>query len=325
MKLSFTADVQAYPRSAFATYDGWLNSRLKSTSDALLFAADRADGGALIIDGDLFHNRETLGIDVIKVVIDTIQECTRRCSSVTISAGNHDQYKRDGSVSPLVMLDYMKGVSIVPSEGISVTFGRSQLVHILPHTVDHEKVRAFVKSVSGGVLVLHQGVAGAMLNGAISTSTLTLQDLCAERFDFVILGDYHKPQKLAENVWYVGSPIQHDWGEADEQKRILVLDTDSQHLSSIPTEGPEFRKATVADWLNHLDRDQHFYKITASAEERKLLPAELPPNVMVLPVVEAQAAQGVVASYDLPTHIEAWLDAKGFKHLLPKAMGRLAA
>jgi DNA repair exonuclease SbcCD nuclease subunit len=325
MKISFTADVQAHARSAFATYDGWLNSRLKDISDSLLFAADQACGGDFVINGDLFHNRETIGIDVIHVVVETISKCAARCSSVVISAGNHDQYKRDGSVSPLVMLSRIKGVHVVPRDGTSLTLGGNQRVHLLPHTVDHEKVRDFVRSVSGGVLVLHQGVAGAMLNGIISTSSLTLQDLQPDRFDFVVLGDYHKPQKLAKNVWYVGSPVQHDWGEAGDEKRILVLDTDRQEMKSVPTEAPEFRNASVSDWLNHLDRDSHFYRIAATPAERVLLPPELPPNVVVVPVVESSAEQPEVGSYDLPSHIKSWLDGKNCGHLLAKAMGRLAA
>ena len=326
MKIVFTADVQAYPRSAVATYDGWLNSRLKSVSDVLLFAADRAAGGVLVINGDLFHNRETLGIDVINVVISAIRACADRCSEVVISAGNHDQYKRDGSVSSLVMLDYMKGVSVVPSEGASLTFGRgSRAIHILPHTVDHEKVRQFVKSVDGGTLVLHQGVAGALIGNAVSTSSLKLSDLEAERFDHVILGDYHKPQKMAKNVWYIGSPVQHDWGEAGDEKRILVLDTETNALTSVPTNCPEFRKATADEWLNHVDRDDHFYRITADATDRKRLPKDLPPNVEVVSPTTASAAPDAAASFDVSSHIAAWLTAKGCAHLLPKAMERLAA
>jgi len=36
------------------------------------------------------------------------------------------------------------------------------------------------------------------------------------------------------SLYYVGSPIQLDWGEKDDEKRFLVVDSDNMDVQSIP-------------------------------------------------------------------------------------------
>ncbi len=60
------------------------------------------------------------------------------------------------------------------------------------------------------------------------------------KYDLVLLGHYHKPQEIIgadTKLFYVGSPIQLDWGEKGDEKRFLVVDTDTLDVQSIPTTG----------------------------------------------------------------------------------------
>jgi len=52
-----------------------------------------------------------------------------------------------------------------------------------------------------------------------------------------LLGHYHKPQEIQQGafrLFYAGSLIQLDWGEKNEDKRFLVVDSDTLDVSSVP-------------------------------------------------------------------------------------------
>jgi DNA repair exonuclease SbcCD nuclease subunit len=60
------------------------------------------------------------------------------------------------------------------------------------------------------------------------------------KYELVLLGHYHKPQEIIDNgvkVIYAGSPIQLDWGEKNDDKRFLVVDSNTLDVKSILTEG----------------------------------------------------------------------------------------
>ena len=57
------------------------------------------------------------------------------------------------------------------------------------------------------------------------------------KYELVLLGHYHKPQEIIRDdisLYYVGSLIQLDWGEKGEEKRFLIVDTDTLQVDSIP-------------------------------------------------------------------------------------------
>jgi DNA repair exonuclease SbcCD nuclease subunit len=39
------------------------------------------------------------------------------------------------------------------------------------------------------------------------------------------------------HIYYTGSPIQLDWGEKNEEKRFLIVDSETLEVESIPTTG----------------------------------------------------------------------------------------
>ena len=97
-----------------------------------------------------------------------------------------------------------------------------------------------VRNNHSKILVSHFGLSEGMLNSGISiVSDISLRSLVGN-YDLVLLGHYHKPQEIIGEqirMFYVGSPIQLDWGEKGDEKRFLVVDTDTLDVQSIPTIG----------------------------------------------------------------------------------------
>ena len=148
--------------------------------------------------------------------------------------GNHDlSGKGKGAISSLRSIDNITGVDWVTKYPYIV----ENKITCIPYSynlVDQ------VKKSEGRILISHFGLSEGVLNSGISiVSEIKLKDLVG-RYDLVLLGHYHKPQEIiADNIklYYVGSPIQLDWGEKGDEKRFLIVDTDTLDVQSIPTTG----------------------------------------------------------------------------------------
>ena len=94
------------------------------------------------------------------------------------------------------------------------------------------------------ILLAHWNVSGAVSSSGADTSifrevTLPLDELAAIGFDAVVLGHIHRPQILdaERRVFYVGSPMPLNFGEADHPHVAWILDTDAG-LMQIPLDFP---------------------------------------------------------------------------------------
>ncbi len=89
------------------------------------------------------------------------------------------------------------------------------------------------------ILISHFGLNEGSLSSGISLkSTISASNL--SKFNLVLLGHYHKPQKIEygdTSIYYVGSPIPIRRDEYDEQKRFLVVDQEDCTVEEINTTG----------------------------------------------------------------------------------------
>lgn len=85
------------------------------------------------------------------------------------------------------------------------------------------------------IFVSHFGLNEASLsNGHSIRSSITARMLA--KFDVCFLGHYHLPQSI-KNIHYVGNPIQMTKAESGEEKRFMVIDTETMEVESIPITG----------------------------------------------------------------------------------------
>ncbi len=67
-------------------------------------------------------------------------------------------------------------------------------------------------------------------------SDISVSDLVG-KYELVLIAHYHKPQEIIKDgfsLYYVGSLIQLDWGEKGEEKRFLVVDSDTLQVDKVP-------------------------------------------------------------------------------------------
>ena len=82
----------------------------------------------------------------------------------------------------------------------------------------------------------------------IMNDEYSLDDLEYTKWKYVVLGHYHQPQRLADNVIYAGTPVQNSFGDEllDDHEGggfngFFVLDTNEDNLMQfVPIKAPRF-------------------------------------------------------------------------------------
>lgn len=203
----------------------------------------------IVFLGDLFHDRQKIDVLTYQKTFEVFEKYLCNNSlNIFLLLGNHDLWHYEkldiSSVNPLRKLP---GVKVINKPSVcEISDGVEDFSFaFLPYT--HNPIEDLIevekewknkapkdqKKILGG----HISVDGAVWNVKYKTiSEVTIEhdgDMIKvgsnifKKWDKVFLGHYHAEQKLDDVVEYVGSPLQLSFGEAFQDKHILIFDTDS--------------------------------------------------------------------------------------------------
>ena len=205
----------------------------------------------LVMAGDILHGKSVIYAIAQDILLQFFQDFSNSIQFYVID-GNHDlSGKSDDVVSALRPLENIKGVKWISFKD-KYTIAPEGITFI-PYSYNMvEKI----KNTKSKILISHFGLSEGQLNSGMSiVSELGLKDL-ENNYELVILGHYHKPQEIQRNgfrLFYTGSLVELDWGEKNDQKRFLVVDTDTMNVDSIPIHN--YRKH-VEIKINKQNRDE---------------------------------------------------------------------
>ena len=248
MKFAFTADIHLSKYGQDKIEDKTnLPERLHSLKTSLDHMAEYCvenDIRVMVVGGDILHGKSIIHAIAQDIMLDYFTHWSDIIKFYVID-GNHDLSGKGHSVvSALKPLKYLGGLTWVPFNEVL----RIKDILMVPYGPDMVNV---IKNGSAETLISHFGLSEGMLNSGISiVSDISLKDLFV-KYKNVFLGHYHKPQDIIRddiNLYYVGSPIQLDWGEKNDEKRFLVVDTELGTVDSIPTTG--YKKHIELDVTN---------------------------------------------------------------------------
>jgi len=220
-----------------------LTQRLHNIMGSLSFAAEygRTNNIKYIdIDGDLINDKDVIYTDAQNAFAKFLLKYSD--INFTLLTGNHDLSSTGEFQSSAcsVFSDY-KNVRVVNEVLVDgdITY--------LPFS---NHIGKDLKNLKGNkILISHFGLSEGMLQSGLSViSEVKISDL--KKFKMVILGHYHKPQKISGNgvdVYYCGSVCHHSWNDKNEQKRFLVIDTDTLEVQSIDFTGFTEYKEYIID------------------------------------------------------------------------------
>ena len=250
MKLAIMADLHFHAFKQFASRVDGDNSRfleiIEAFSNAVEMAAEQ-ECTALLIAGDVFHARGALRPSVFNRVFFEIAEAAGDMQ-VLIIPGNHDMENYRGGSTAVDTLHEMENVIVAkePSCQVIVETTRSGSVRNLsvgcvPYIHDHEEfiveAAKLVNATKPEAMLIHQGIDDFADPGVPGTG-LTIKRI-REFFDGpVFCGHYHGPEMI-ENVFCVGSLVQHSFGDTSE-RGFWIYDTDTKAAKHVVVPGPRF-------------------------------------------------------------------------------------
>lgn len=205
---------------------------IRSTLDQVVEYCRQNDIKTIVVAGDILHNKSIIYTVAQDIMLQFFED-TNDIFFYVID-GNHDlSGKGENVVSalrPLKLLQNVKWISF------KETYSTDNILFV-PYS---SNIVSTITENTSKILVSHFGLDEGLLNSDISiVSDIKLTQLIG-RYDLVLLGHYHKPQEIIRDdisLYYTGSIIQLDWGEKNDQKRFLVVDTETLEVESIPTTG----------------------------------------------------------------------------------------
>ena len=236
MKFAFTADIHLsrYGQDKLEDESN-LPERLHSIKSALYEIADYCIANnvrVVVIGGDLLHGKSVIYAIAQEIMLEYFKKYNDLLVFYVID-GNHDlSGKGESVVSALRPLEDIWNLHWVRFDQIKHL--EKDDILFVPYSYN---LPSIIKNNKARILISHFGLSEGILNSGMSIiSDISVKDLRG-RYELVLLGHYHKPQEIIEpnlSLYYVGSPIQLDWGEKDDEKRFLVVDSDNMDVQSIP-------------------------------------------------------------------------------------------
>lgn len=244
------------------------------------------DIDVVLVLGDLYHNRQSIEIDVNAKVCQFFEQTKEQYGQQwVVFPGNHDMFLRHSweinSLSPLRKhLQVIEDICLIEIQGTRfwivpfITYEKTYM-KVIQTIIDHPQFRAGQDN-----LLTHIGVRSATLNTCFLIKDWSIVTFEGMPFHRVYTGHFHSKQQIGENVWYPGSPIPFKFDEGDVAHGFYVLDTqnDSHKFINIWKAGDKFfpgidqppQFSTILDTdLNNLTAEQIKNSIVRIALQRE--------------------------------------------------------
>jgi DNA repair exonuclease SbcCD nuclease subunit len=253
-----------------------VNSDLEDKFYTMQEAADVASciGATLVATGDLLDQRQVDGI-TSDYVSRWINHLMSGMSDFILLGGNHEYNDTAANFSTLKHYKYFCGLNSKGNKGIIATentrtyieyeVGKGIFFSCLPANkkIEHsikEEVKWFQKNkdrldkefpikvlpvMTHHIMLLHGGIEGADLGSmkAPDGISATLIETCAQLYDWVVCGDFHKFQFVNDlkNVYYCGAPKQMNLGDVGQKRGYQILNLTKETVNFIQSESPTFK------------------------------------------------------------------------------------
>lgn len=251
-------------------------SRLEDCLKALKWVFDTAKKHNItdvVFAGDLFQERQKIFTIAYEKTFHVIQEYFGVGSKMKLYllVGNHDMWYSDQwsvtSIDPFMAIENVQ----VINHPCSMKLSNGCIVDFLPYTKNPIKDIETYFPQKNDILVSHCSVDGAKLNSLYNTKAEIsveyegdMVKVGVNAFDGwkrVFLGHYHCAQKLNDVVEYIGSPLELNFGEAFQQKHIIIYDHENNDTEYVINEFSPKHMIVKAEEIDNHDLDGNFVQV----------------------------------------------------------------
>jgi DNA repair exonuclease SbcCD nuclease subunit len=278
-RILFVGDLQIGAGAHFGTPE---RSRLADQAEAWSWIVDQAydkwDCDRIVLLGDVFHRRLPSPDELI-AFHTPLTRAHEAGIEVLAIAGNHDISAETAASALEIFSDQLTfhrtpavwgkiaTLPWTPPHRLAAAHGRDRInERVAVHLVECAR-DLHVGSLYGRapmLLALHWSISGGVTSSGVETISLAepilpLDDLLGLGYRWIVAGHIHKPQipagagdNASTTVIVAGSPIIADFGEADHEHYVWIIDTDADTYEWKVV--PQRRFLTVTD-LNEWTRD----------------------------------------------------------------------
>lgn len=208
----------------------------------------------LIVAGDIYDVSLPSG-EAISMFNDFLNQLSDEGIKAFIISGNHDSKDRVGYGSKLISKsniyinsDIKEAINPICVDGINyylIPYASATEINIAFNQSfkTYDEAMAYVVSLMNldkskiNIAISHQLVLGKnqiLLGGSEEPIIGTIQNISGEvfkDFTYTALGHIHRPQNIADNIRYSGSPLPYHIDETKYKKNYIILDVTSNNLS----------------------------------------------------------------------------------------------
>lgn len=168
--------------------------------------------------GDLFHKPEVISNELFSIIMDKFMELDSKDWVMYTISGNHASCNTNSIGKPIISWDntFSKSFRWINCLDFKRVHIGNLYIYGVPY-IDHNiGLNDYIKGLElvGGdrskhILLLHTDYPGARdTDGMEVGSVENLNVNIVSRFDLVLIGHIHKPQRLSKKVYMVGAPYQ---------------------------------------------------------------------------------------------------------------------
>lgn len=213
----------------------------------------------ILFGGDLLHDRKVIDVTTYQLAFEKFQNWMGTLEyNLYLLLGNHDIFLNEktniSSVYPFSALPNTKVIS--RPERLQIGGGTWDFIPFTHNPVETLEELSKMPGTQQYALG-HIAVNDANLHGKVYSENLAVEhDGDMVKIDAALfapykrtfLGHYHINQKLQYNVEYIGSPLELNFGEAGEDKHIVLFDCDSNKCDYISNDfSPKHRYEEVTN------------------------------------------------------------------------------
>lgn len=233
--------------------------------------------------GDFFHKPESLDQELFKYLVEWFnKENSKHLFKLIAIEGNHDLNRVNSFDNPQKgWLSYLKGLLFNSTISIQVFENSNKYVQISKNVlvfgisyIDHNiGINEAIKNIDipkgfKSILLLHTDYPGAKdTDDRLVDSVENLNVNLLNKFDLVLCGHIHKPQKLGKKIYMVGAPIQQRRTDRNCSMGYWELYEDLS-LKFIPLDN--FPKFIDVDSNDLVKDDGNYYTVLNKTEQVKV-------------------------------------------------------
>jgi hypothetical protein len=267
--------------------------------------------------GDTLDDRSAIPVPTIQVVIDGLKKFPRSPHNVKL-IGNHEQHFKDGRIHSGNLFHSIFPHIVSAAATLRID---NRIICAAAYPTSEVNLTHWLKAAqeaccgSPAILLGHFQVSGTATGSGAALTGIAKATI--EPFTLTLLGHIHLGQAITPRAHYIGSPLQQNFGESGQEKRVAVVDTDSCQVEWVPITGfPQYHVLSLEDFLQQdpaTSEDRYKVCLRSAAEAEKFFAN--PSHVAADPVYQYSVTE---PKGPVETEQPAWTTRSIFSRYLDK-------